>query len=201
MHLRQKKNAMKHLFKKACVFIIPFVLVTTAHAATNFVWQGSPSPAVPYSTWATAAHVIQDAVDVAEVGNVVLVTNGVYATGGAVTPEYELMNRIVITKAIIVYSVNGPEDTIIMGVEDLEGILLVSNAVRGVYMGGGARLTGFTVKNGYTKNSGSYVYNQCGGGIFQYENSIVSNCIIIGCTAYSNGGGICASIISPGGTF
>ena len=51
-------------------------------AATRYVWQGSPSPAPPYTNWATAAHVIQDAVDAAQTGDKIVVTNGVYATGG-----------------------------------------------------------------------------------------------------------------------
>ncbi len=37
-----------------------------AYAATRSVWQSSPNPAPPYTDWATAARVIQDAVDAAQ---------------------------------------------------------------------------------------------------------------------------------------
>ena len=48
----------------------------------HLVSSASLNPAPPYLTWETAARAIQDAVDVAQVGAVVLVTNGVYGTGG-----------------------------------------------------------------------------------------------------------------------
>ncbi len=48
--------------------LVSLGVVATASAVTRYVWQGSPSPAAPYTNWTTAAHVIQDAVDVAQTG-------------------------------------------------------------------------------------------------------------------------------------
>jgi hypothetical protein len=42
----------------------------------------SADPRPPYTNWATAATIIQDAVDIAVEGDEVVVTNGVHATGG-----------------------------------------------------------------------------------------------------------------------
>ena len=48
-------------------------------------------------------------------GDTVLVTNGVYSAGATVTPGYVLTNRVCITNAITVQSVNGPTNTFIVG--------------------------------------------------------------------------------------
>jgi len=73
----------------------------------------------PGTGWSNAWHSIQDAVDVAtNAGDVVLVTNGVYDTGGAAVPGYALTNRVCITNAITVQSVGGPSNTFIVGVAD-----------------------------------------------------------------------------------
>ncbi len=69
------------------------------------------------TNWATAKRTIQAAVDAASDGDPVLVTNGVYNAGGAVTPGFALTNRVCITNAITVRSMNGPEVTIIEGAE------------------------------------------------------------------------------------
>ena len=52
------------------LFAFCFLLLPgQASAATRYVWQGSPVPAPPYTNWATAARVIQDAVDAAQPGD------------------------------------------------------------------------------------------------------------------------------------
>ncbi len=88
--------------------------VLTGSAATRYVAITNAAPAWPYTNWATAACVIQDAVDAADPGDEILVADGVYATGGRAV--YGTMtNRVAIDKAVIVRSVNGPNLTWIVG--------------------------------------------------------------------------------------
>jgi PKD repeat protein/REP element-mobilizing transposase RayT len=153
-------------------------------ADTRYVWAGSPSPSSPYADWHSAAHTIQEAVNGAAGGDVVVVTNGVYSTGGKVTPGGSLSNRVVATVAVGIESVNGPEATWIVGQGPLG-----TNAVRCVYMEGGAVLSGFTLTNGCTRTAGSAWLDQAGGGAYLGE-AILTNCIVSGCQAKSAGGGI-----------
>ena len=54
----------------------------SAAATTHFVDVNSTNAAPPFTSLATAATNIQDAVDVAVAGDEVVVTNGVYPGGG-----------------------------------------------------------------------------------------------------------------------
>ncbi len=56
----------------------------------------------PFESWQTAATNIQDAVDLAIAGDVVLVSNGIYRVGGRSAPD-GLFTRVVITNAITLY--------------------------------------------------------------------------------------------------
>ena len=148
-------------------------------------------------TWATAKKTIQAAVDLADDGTTVWVTNGVYDAGGAVTPwGNACTNRVVITNAITVQSMNGPEVTIIEGAPGSNGSN-DTDSVRGVWMDGGCSLIGFTITNGYTMATGDILNDQSGGGIFMWTNCTASNLVIRGSMANKDGGG---AYLCSGGT-
>src|SRR5512135_1055260 len=103
----------------ALAVIVIVVATLNSGAATRYVsLTGTHVP--PFETWDQAATNIQAAIDVAVVGDEVLVTNGVYATGGKVMAG-DLTNRIAINKAITVRSVNGSQATEIRGAGAING--------------------------------------------------------------------------------
>jgi PKD repeat protein len=157
--------------------------------SARFVWMDSPAPTAPYTNWETAAHTIQDAVDVAVPGDVVWVTNGVYATGGRAV--YGAMtNRVAVTTPINVQSINGPSVTIIRG-EGPAG----SNAIRCVYLGSNSYLAGFTLSEGATASEGDIFAERSGGGAWCTTNATLSNCTVRANGAASYGGGVYRGIL------
>ena len=141
------------------------------------------SDAAAGTNWATAKLTIQSAIDAAVSNDTVWVSNGVYATGGRVVVG-TWSNRVAIDKPITVRSVNGPEATIIAG-----------NGRRCAYVTNGAVLSGFTLTNGVTGNSGvphSLDGNpdDLGGGAFCENTGMLTNCILAYCWAMKAGGGV-----------
>lgn len=156
-----------------------------APAAVRYVDLNSASPAPPYTNWVTAATNIQDAVDAAVTGDQILVTDGVFQTGSRTVFGVIGINRVAVTKAVVVQSVNGPDFTIIQGYQ-VPGTTNGPGAVRCAYLSGGAVLAGFTLSNGATEFGGS------GGGVFcesLSRSEVVSNCVLIGNAADYQGGG------------
>lgn len=173
-----------------CVAVSNSFGVVTSSIATltvHCVDASGNAPTPPFQSWATAATNIQDAIDAAAGGAFILVTNGIYSTGGK-TMFGAMTNRVAIDKPITLASVNGPASTIIQGAPDP----ISTNgpaAVRGVWMTGGAILSGFTVQRGATLG----VLNAnlgAGGGIWAVStNALAINCIIQSNTAHFYGGG------------
>ena len=156
--------------------------------SVHYVALDSSAPAAPYISWATAATNIQQAVDVAADGDQIWVTNGVYGTGGRVVSG-AMTNRVAVTKAVTVRSVNGPEGTIIRGYQ-VPGTTTGNSAVRCVWLTNGAALVGFTLTNGATRSAASLYSDQCGGGVLGASlGCVVSNCLLAGNSAYQYGGG------------
>jgi hypothetical protein len=137
--------------------------LTVRVPGTKYVWQNSPSPAPPYSSWATAARAIQDAVDAAVPGDGIMVTNGVYA-------------GITVTKPLALLGVNGPRFTVIDGGGTNRCVSAITNILN---------LSGFTLTNGAAQYGN-------GGGVFCYSgflNGFLTNCVLVGNSTYSGGGG------------
>ena len=160
--------------------------VTRSERATEYYVDGTNGDDANSGTggWKNAKKTIQAAVDIAADGSTVLVADGTYDTGGAVTPGYALMNRVCVTKPITIRSVNGAETTRIVGAGPVG-----PEALRGVYLGENAVLDGFTVTNGHTLTSGDYQKDRSGGGIWCEPSAVVTSCTISGNTADSSGGG------------
>jgi hypothetical protein len=147
------------------------VVVHVVEPPVHYVAASSANPLPPYTSWATAAASIQDAVDTATVaGSLVLVSNGTYATGGRAISG-TMTNRVAVDKLVTLRSVNGPELTLIDG----------GGLVRCLYLTNGASLCGFTLTNGAA---------DCGGGVrCASATTVVSNCVLTGNSASSYGGG------------
>ena len=160
----------------------------TDAGTSRFVRISNPSARWPYATWSTAATNIQDAVDAALPGNTVVVSNGVYNTGGRPAPGLLLTNRVVIDKPITVRSVNGPLVTTIQGFS-VPAVHFGPNAVRCVWITNGASLVGFTLTGGATRDTGGNYTERSGGGVWAYPDALIHRCVISGNRALRDGGG------------
>jgi hypothetical protein len=160
---------------------------STAPGEVRYVNLNCTTPTPPYTNWATAATNIQDAVDAAVAGDEILVTNGVYLAGGRAV--YGMTNRVAVIRPVTVRSVNGPAQTRIVGYQ-VPGTTNGPQAVRCVYLTNGAMLAGFTLTRGATQSSGDEAKNQSGGGVWcEGQRPAVSNCVLTGNSASSDGGG------------
>lgn len=171
------------LFIESAVLAIVFAQMASAatyYVATNGTGDGT--------SWANATNRIQGAISLCAGYDVVLVSNGVYDTGGVTGYPGEgpglLTNRVAITtQYVTVRSANNdPTNTIIKGAGPMGAA-----AVRCVYMITNTTLIGFTLTNGATKVSENN--DGRGGGVWGYHSgTTISNCIIAHNSAFNYGG-------------
>jgi hypothetical protein len=164
------------------------VTSAVAQVVVHCVDVAAASPVAPYTNWATAAVQIQDALDAAGPGDIVLVTNGVYNTGGRAVSG-TLTNRVALTNPVAVIGVNGYASTVIEGQWDPVSITGPA-AVRCAWLTNGAVLSGFILRNGATLNNSFIQDGYYGGGAWLSSNAVVCNCVITNNQAYFNGGGV-----------
>jgi len=163
------------------------VVANLTLATVRYVNATNPTPASPYTNWAKAATVIQDAINASGPGDLILVTNGVYASGSVSAGiAYYASHRIALTKPLSVVSVNGPGVTTILATS----YPYPMSGRRCAYLTNGAMLAGFTLTAGEADLGDRSAENQRGAGVLcQSVNCIVSNCIISGNVAGRYGGG------------
>src|SRR5271168_4527280 len=154
-------NPLRLALSGALIFLM---LSFHVGAATFYVNASNAFPVSPFTNWLTASADIQSAIDAATNGDLILVTNGLYNTGGRVV--YGLLtNRVAISKAVTVQSINGPAVTVIQGYQIPSGSTNYTNNIRCVYMTNDAALVGFSITGGATR-SGANRNETYGGGVY-----------------------------------
>jgi hypothetical protein len=164
-------------------------VATVTLATARYVNASNATPSSPYTSWATAATVIQDALDACATGDWVVVTNGTYPSGARVVAGVK-WNRVVLTNQQTVVSVNGAAATKILG--DLPPNHHFYGT-RCAFLGGSARLSGFTLASGgnYLGHITNGLYDSFGGAVYCDSNSPeVSDCIVSGNSGCSYGAGV-----------
>ena len=139
----------------------------------HYVSLLSTNPTPPYTNWATAATIIQNAVTVAQPGDYVIVDDGVYTNGGILVDDTDT-NQVALTNGITLASAGGAQAATILG----------GGQTRCAYVGTNAVLMGFTLANG---NGGGGV-GANGGGVWCATGGVVSNCFIVNNSGNLGGG-------------
>jgi len=159
-----------------------------AFAVLRYVDDDSLTPIPPYTNEANAAFSIQDAVNVSSIGDEILVKAGTYLYGGGCYMTANVTNRVYANIPILIRSEYGPAATMIAG----------GPGYRCVLLRGGATLCGFTLMNGTANQGWDTFYDHSGGGAILDGSTMLSNCIVTGCTAQRFGGGV--ELIGGGAT-
>ncbi|MBP7830186.1 MAG: hypothetical protein KA248_09745 [Kiritimatiellae bacterium] len=170
-----------------------FVSCSARAQTTRYVVPVNPGAAPPYTSWATAATNIQDAVDASTAGDSVLVTDGVFAVTAPIQ----------VTNGIAIRSVHGRGPVVVDGqgqcrcfdlgssAAHLDGLVIIRGAAAqgaGVYSLG-ATITNCAVYTCRASNSAAGVYME--GGLLT-DSDVSSNRIESATGDMLMGGGVYA---------
>lgn len=178
---------------------LPPVPVVTAVASPH--WYVSPtgddvnnSGWTPEEPMGTLAGVMEKVVE----GDIVHAAAGTYSKNHAIPPSagttvWLQKVRVVVPKNVTLVADEGPEKTFIVGEPDTTETAMAGkggcgpNATQGVFLSDSAKISGFTVCNGYTDGDSADGPNHSGGGIFVNTSGnsvycgVAENCIISNC--------------------
>ncbi len=161
-----------------------FILAAGAAVAqtTWLVWENG-SDTYPYDTWDRAATSIQTAVDAAEPGDTVLVTNGIYSLGG------DTVNRVVIANAITLRGVGADQATISGGTTRrplwinaagavVEGFTIIDGRHNSnPSSGAGVLMNGGTLRDCVISNNVASARQTRGGGVYMTGGTL-EDCLL-----------------------
>src|SRR5436853_1184440 len=162
-------------FRVRALFVSLILLVNArAEPTIHYVDVNSTNPARPYTNWAGAARTIQDAINIAGGGDLILVSNGVYGPFSA-------------SNSVAIRSVNGAAATIIDG----HGSEICA------HLWGPATLSGFTLTHGacgiYCESTNLNLVSDClltgnigYGGAY---HAALSNCLLSANSGHFQAGG------------
>lgn len=187
MNTRIKEHGTPRIGRPPALALVLAAAAGLSLAAERRVVKDNPLADYPYDTWSNAAASIQQAIDDAAPGDTILVTNGVYDTGGRPAAGSSLTNRVTIDRAVAVIALStNPADTVIVGAWDPDTEWTGDQAIRGVHMIEGAFLSGFTITNGGTRAVSTD--DGRGGGIWAAgAGAAVSNSVIVEGLAHQYG--------------
>ncbi len=155
------------------------LLALGAHAGTtHYVNQNSPATAPPYSSWATAAHTVQAALNVAASGSEVWVAAGTYEGTLMLASGVALYGGFAGSES----SLDQRDWTLNETILDAKHFGRVVTVATGA--AAGTRLDGFTITGGSAPQGGGIYAKACSGVTFA-NNTITGNT-----TTGSHGGGV-----------
>lgn len=198
--MTQERSNVVHSVRQMVLPLVGIYLLCSVVAlpATHFVSPHGEHMA-PFTSWRDAATNIQAAVDVAEPGGYVLVTNGVY----------QLDEQVVVSNGICMSAFPSVGKTVLDAQHQDRCLYVVGN---------NTRVIGFTLINGHADLGGgalcadsarlvSCIVSNCavdgcsalGGGVYCKTEAVVSNCIVVANSASSCAGGIAGGVACYGG--